>query len=405
MNHCFRGQGLSPVVSWLTVFAALALIAVPCKVQAQFTGKAAATGQFESNSNVFDLNTGVPLSTGASDTRRGDTSFAYGARFDLDYLFGRQHFFASAGTTEIDYQRDTQLDHDDYRLDAGLNWTIASLLNGKVEITRSRAMVPFYDLAGTTLSLQTVQREEAEAGLAVTPEWRIEGQTFTSKLDEPLPQAPDLSLTETSGKITVRYLGLTRLTGGWFVSYDSGSYQGSEGSANPDYRQASTGIVTTYRSPRSTLDGSLGYSRRTSATGTDDTSGVTGNLRLREQLTVKTSVVFELGRDIQNYVLNTGSEIDSTIGVSASWQATYKLGVTLGYKYIYRDYPGQGNNPVGSERVDIQNSATLAIDYRPREWISIKPYANLLWRISNYIGGEYNATVFGLSVTIQTPDR
>jgi Putative beta-barrel porin 2 len=386
-------------------FAALALITLPFKVQAQFTGKAAATTQFESNSNVFDINTGAPLPVGVANTVRSDTYYSYGARFDLDYLMGRQRFFASAGTTEFNYQRHTQLDHDDYRLDAGLNWTLTSLLNGKIDVTRTRSMVPFYDLGGTSLSLETLQREEAEADYLISPEWRLEGDAYTSKLDEPLPDTPDLSLTETSGKVTVRYLGITRFTAGGFVSYSSGSYQGITGSTNPDYHQAATGIATTFRSPRSTYEGQLGYSRRTSTDGTDNTSGVTGQLRLREQLTEKTSATFEVGRSIQSYLLNTGSEIDSSAGLSAEWQATYKLAVSLGYMYTYRDYPGQGNNPVGSERVDIQSAAILRIDYRPRPWLSIKPYANLQWRISNYIGGEFNATIFGVSFTIQTPDK
>jgi hypothetical protein len=408
VNHSSRRKSGSPVARWLTAFAVLASIIAPLEAQAQFSGKAAVTGQFESNSNVFNLDTGIAPPTGAA-SRRGDSFFAYGARFDLDYLLGRQEFFASAGTTELDYQRYTQLDHDDYRLDAGLNYKIASLLTGKVDITRTRTMVPFYDLTGTTnviatttLSLQTTQREEVEADYAVTPEWRIEGDGYTSKIDEPLPQSPELSLTETSGKITLRYLGLTRLTGGGFAGYDSGTYDGSDASTNPDYHQDTAGITATYRSPRATFDGTVGYSRRTSATGTDDTSGVTGDLKLREQLTYKTSVSFEFGRAIQSYLFNAGSEIDTTLGVSAAWQATYKLGVTLGYKYIYRDYPGQGNDPVGSERVDIQSAVTLNIDYRPREWLSIRPYANLQWRISNFIGGEYQANVFGLYVSVMT---
>jgi hypothetical protein len=117
---------------------------------------------------------------------------------------------------------------------------------------------------------------------------------------------------------------------------------------------------------------------------------------------VKSSILFDAGRSIQSYVLTSGSEIDTSLGVTAEWQATYKLGVTLGYKYTYRDYPGQGNNPVGSERVDIQNSARLEIDYRPRKWLSIRPYANLQWRISDFVGGNFNANTFGVAVTAQT---
>jgi Putative beta-barrel porin 2 len=404
VNHRSRRKSPPAAAACLPAFAAIALIITP-KAHAQVTGKAAATVRLESNSNVFDLNSGAPLPVTGGDAHRGDTFLAYGALFDLEYLLGRQQFFASASTNRFDYQRDTELNHEDYKLDTGMRWTLAQLLDGKIDILRARAMVPFYDLAGTTLSLQTEQREAADVGLKLTPEWRIEGATYTSKLEEPTPQAPNLSLSETSGKATVRYLGISRFTGGLYVSYESGSYHGGAAGANPNYHQYAGGFATTYQSPRSTFEGQLGYSRRMSATGTDNTSGVTGGISLKERLTPKTSVAVTLSRAIQDYLFNTGSEIDTSVGVTAEWQATYKLGVTLGYTYTYRDYPGQGNDPVGSERVDIQNSATLGLDYRPRQWLSIKPYANLQWRISDYIGGDFNATIFGLYVTILTPGK
>jgi Putative beta-barrel porin 2 len=388
-----------------------AAILTPLTAWAEFTGRAAVTGQFESNSNVFDLNTGVaPPANG--DPRRGDTYFAYGAQFDLQYLLGRQQFFASAGITELNYQRHTDLNHDDYRLDAGMNWTLTDLLDGKIDVKRVHAMVPFYDLLSTTLSVQTQQREEALVGLRVSSQWRLEADGYTSKLDEPIPQAPNLSLTESSGQLSVKYTGVTRLTSGLYAGYLKGSYAGINPGGidvggitvvtDSDYHQYSGGFAATYLSPRSTFEGQLGYSRRTSATGTDDTSGLTGNLVLKEQLTYKTTLAFEAGRAIQSYVLTSGSEIDSSLGISAEWQATHKLRVSLGYKYIYRDYPGQGNNPIGSERVDIQNAARLEINYQPREWLSIRPYANFQWRISNYIGGEFNANIFGVAFTVHT---
>jgi hypothetical protein len=264
----------------------------------------------------------------------------------------------------------------------------------------------------TTLSVQTQQREEALIGIKVTPEWRLEADGYTSKLDEPIPQAPNLTLTESSGQVSVKFSGVTRLTSGLYAGYLTGSYAGiNPGGIEVDginvvtdsaYHQYSGGFAATYLSPRSSFEGQLGYSRRTSATGTDDTSGVTGSLVLKEQLTYKTSIAFEAGRSIQSYVLTSGSEIDSSLGVSAQWQATSKLGVSLGYKYIYRDYPGQGNNPIGSERVDIQNAARLEINYQPREWLNIHPYANFQWRLSNFVGGEFNSNIFGVSFTVQT---
>ncbi len=287
-------------------FAALALLVMPI-AHAQFKGQAGATMQVESNSNVFDVNSGTPLPAVPGDAHRGDTFLAYGALFGLQYGWRNQQFFASASASKIDYQNNTDLDHTAYKFDAGMKWALGRLLDGKIEISRARDMVPFYDLAGTTLSLQTVQREAADATLKVSPEWSVEGAAYTSKQNEPLPEAPNLSLTDTAGTVTVRYLGIARFTGGFNANYDTGSFQGSTVAANPDYHQYGAGLTTSYLSPRSTLEGEVGYSRRMSATGTDNTSGVTGKISLLQRLTAKTNVAFTLSRAIESYFLNSGS--------------------------------------------------------------------------------------------------
>jgi len=89
--------------------------------------------------------------------------------------------------------------------------------------------------------------------------------------------------------------------------------------------------------------------------------------------------------------------------MSINWQATYKLAGTLGYTFTYRDFPRQGNNPVGSNRVDIQEHWTLGISYKPARWLMIKPYADLLARRTTFIGGAFSSTIFGVSVTVTRP--
>lgn len=402
MNCRFHWESLPAVARGLLASAAVAFIVIPMKAHAQFTGNASATGQFESNSNVFNLDSAVP---GTTAHPQADSFLAYGAAFDLKYLWSKQELYASASTTEFNYQRFTELNHDDYRFETGLNWVLGELLDGKVDVTRTRTMVPFYDLAETTLSLSTEQRESALVGLKVTPEWRIEGSAYTDTLDEPIPQAPNLQAKENSGSVAAKYLGIVGFTSGAYVGYQSGSFEGTNGTLNPDYHQTMEGFTATYQSSRTTVDGKIGYSRRTSTTGTDNTSGVTGEFKFKDQLTPKTDVALELGRAINSYLLNAGSEIDTSAGVTANWQATFKLEVSLGYTYTYRDYPRQGNDPVGSNRIDHQQYATLGVDYRPQRWIIIKPYANYLVRNSDYIGGNFNSTVFGVSVTVLTPKK
>jgi hypothetical protein len=78
--------------------------------------------------------------------------------------------------------------------------------------------------------------------------------------------------------------------------------------------------------------------------------------------------------------------------------------VSVGYTFSYRDFPGQGNNPVGSKRVDIQEFATMEINYQPRRWLFIKPYMNIQTRRSTFVGGHFSSTIFGVNLTVSTPD-
>lgn len=406
VNHCSCRKGRQSVASGLLICAALAALALPIQAHAQFTGKASATGQFESNSNVFALQSGF-AQPGTNDFHRSDTYLAYGAEFDGRYLWSRQQFYATASTKESNYQRFTELDHNDYKVDAGLIWKLGERLDGKLDVNRTHSMVPFLDLSGSglLLSLVTEQRETAQIGLKLGSDWKIEGSAYTSKTEQPVAGAPNLQLTQNSGTTSIEYLGIGGLTSGLTVGYLSGDYSEGNGTLNPSFSQTTAGFLAKYRLSRTTLDGQVGYSRRASSNGTDNTSGFTGLFDFTHQLTPKTSFTAKIDRMINSYVLNSGSEIDTEAGASLIWQATYKLAVSPGYTFSYRDFPRQGNNPVGSDRVDIQEYMTLKIDYQPQRWLLIKPYINVQTRRSTFIGGHFSSTIFGVFVTVSTPDR
>jgi len=401
VNHCSCRKGRRYLACALLICAAFAAVSVPMSARAQFTGNASATGQFESDSNVFALESGF-AQPGTSDFHRSDTFFAYGADFDGKYLWGRQELYATAASKEYDYQRFTELSHNEYKVDAGLNWKLGELLDGKLDIARTRTMVPFFDLSGSALALSIVteQRETAQIDMKLNSNWKVEGSGYASKADEPLPAAPQLQLTQSSGSASIDYLGITGLTSGLTAGYLSGNYSGSTATANPSFTQSTAGFLAKYKFSRTTIEGQVGYSRRVSDTGTDNTSGVTGMLDFTDQLTPKTSFTAKIDRTINSYFLNTGSEIDTEAAASFRWQATYKLAVSPGYTFAYRDFPGQGNNPVGSNRVDIQEVVTLNIDYQPQRWLLIKPYASVQTRRSTFIGAHYSAAIFGVSVTV-----
>jgi hypothetical protein len=389
----------------LLICAALAALA-PIRAHAQFTGKVTGTAAFESNSNVFDLESGFAAPP-TGTTRRSDTDFSYGAGFDLNYLWGRQQLYAKANVTEYKYQRFTELDNVSYQFDVGLKWKLGEIFDGKLDVARTRSMVPFLDLTGQQtqqLSLSTSQTETAEFGVKVTSDWKLDGTISNNKTGEPIAGAPDLQLTQTSETASILYQGFTGLSSGFSVGYSSGSYDGAIGAINPTFSQYTAGLTATYEHNRATFGGQIGYSRRQSDTGTNNTSGLTGLIDIKYALTPKTSVTASLSRAINSYFLTTGSELDTLASAGVNWQATYKLSVYAGYSFTYRDYPGQGPNTDNGDRVDIQEYANLYINYQPKLWLSIKPYANVQTRRSTFSGGDFNSTVFGISATV-TPYR
>lgn len=384
---------------------------MPLHAFAQFNGKAAVTAQYQSDSNVFDLNSGFGAPS-LGDRPRSDTYYAYGAQFDGKYDLSRQEFYALASASRYEYQRFTDLDHIGYNFDGGLRWKLGQPLDGRIDVTRTRNMVPFYNLSGNlsgvsalTLSILTEQRETAEIGLRLASLWKLEASGYTSKINQPIAGAPDLELHQDSGTAAINYLGVTGLTSGLSATYLKGDYEGSTSQLNPSFNQVTVGLLAKYKRTRTTFDGQLGYSRRQSANAFDNTSGFTGLVDFTDQLTARTSITLKADRLINSYVLNSGSEIDTDLGGNLLWQATYKSAFTVGYTFSYRDFPGQGNNPVGSRRVDIQEYVNFGINYQPRKWLLIKPYYNVQTRRSTFVGGHFSSTIWGVNLVLSSPDK
>ncbi|MGO9993184.1 MAG: hypothetical protein ACLPTF_11825 [Steroidobacteraceae bacterium] len=359
----------------------------------------AATAKYEYNSNIFDLPTGY-TAPGVTEAKRDDWYQAYGATLQVNDLWGPQKFYATLTGKDYLYDFFKYLNHTEYSLDVGLNWKSGGQLDGKFDVVRSRTMVAFADLTQTELSLQTEEKETAQIGYLFTPDWRIQGIGFYHTLSEPLVQAPNLQLTEGSGQLALQYLGRAGLVAGISGTYLKGSYVGGIASDYPDYTQSSLQFTATYQpTGTSTIVGEAGYSRRTSPSILNDSSGPTGKITYKNQLTPKTSVNVGLERVINTYITNGGSEFDTSAVAGVTWEATYKLSVNAGYTYTYRFLPNQGNFP-GTNRLDHWQTFTLKLDYQPLRWLWIEPYANVQKRTSDFIGGAYDASVYGVQFSV-----
>jgi hypothetical protein len=383
------------------VLMAAVLMPAPWSCWAEVTVAASGSARYEHDSNVFDLQSGFPV-PGTTDFTRADSLYTYGAAVDVNYFWDRQQLFATLADNEIQYGHFTQLNHNEYNVDLGLNWKLLHSLDGSLETVRIRTMVPFTNTQGSEFALQTEQRETGKLGYEFIPDWRVEGTGGYRTLDQSFTLAPSLDLHESSGTVAVKYLGRAGLTSGLSGGYTVGDYTGPGAAFNPSYHQTTLAVTALYMpTGRSSLNGSLGYSDRKSDSQLNSVSGFTGELDFESQLTGKTSMHVLVNRGINSYVSNLGSEIDSVGAFTVRWQTTYLLGVIAGYTWTERQLPGQGNNPPGSDRTDHLQSVSLNLDYEPFRWLSLMPYVNYQTRKSNFIGGDFNASVVGIYFTAQ----
>jgi hypothetical protein len=392
------------------VLAAALMVQVPRLSLAAETIVASAVSRYEYNSNVFDLQGANPV-PGTSDFQHSDSLYTYGAGLDVNYLWSQQKLFAIMSFNEFRYDHFTQLNHHEYTLDGGLNWKLGLLLDGTIEVMRNDTMVPFSNVETASFVMQTEQRESAKIGFEFVPDWRIEGSGRYRTIDQSSATLPNLELKESFGEVGLKYVGRAGVTSGLTGGYTVGDYTGGIGLSDLSYKQTNVDLVATYDATgRSNFNGALGYSDRTSSSSLNSISGFTGELDYNYRLTGKTSMQMRVGRTINSYVANSSSEIDTGAALTVHWQATYTLGVEVGYAWTSRDLPGQGDAPLGGERIDHDQLATIKIDYEALQWLSIKPYVSLETRSSNFIGenivgANFNATVYGVNFIARWQDH
>ncbi|HEY4215044.1 MAG TPA: outer membrane beta-barrel protein [Steroidobacteraceae bacterium] len=405
-GHTVRQSIVRVIVRASALGAALATLTLPIPAHAEFLWRLSGSSQYESNNNVFDL-----------DNRAlSDTYLAYGAEADVIYLFGRQNLYARVDAKQINYQKYSGLNHNEYDVVTRFIWKLTSDMDGLLGVVRTHAMVPFLDTArsGSDFSLSTVttQAEQATFNLKVSPLWGLTAEGDRTEFRQPSPGQPDVQLTDNAGKLTLNYFGLGKLTTGFMGSYSTGGYDGSSTNAstvnpateNPSYEQLQASFVSSFSSGRTVYTGTLGYTSRSSSDTQDKTSGITGSLDFIYRLTPKTSYRLKIDRAVNNYLANAGSELDSSIGGGISWKPSAKLSVGGDYTWVYREFPAQGLLP-GQSRTDHQQSVSLSLGYQPTRWMIVGLYGNYQTRGSNQQGLNVDATVYGISVTVQTADQ
>jgi hypothetical protein len=378
--------------------ALLLLLAVPAMASAEDRFSPYAKITYDHDSNIFAYPSAGPDLPPGTPTAQGDSRETYVGGADISEQFGRQKLRATLEGRRINYDRLSDLSHDESLASAALEYEIGSAIDGNVRTRQEKRMAPFTERVSNTLSIETERTSFASMRFRITPEWSLQPDVARRDLASPQPLYPDLRLREDTFGAALTYAGRGPLRLGLQADRLSGVYTGVAGV--PDISQTTVQLTADYQvTGVSSFKGAIGHTRREQGTAANNISDVTGVVGYRRQLTGKTAISLELSRAVNSYITAGSSEVDTRQYFSVEWQATRKVGVTASYTQTHAVFVGEiitGEGTAG--RKDDFGTTRLSVDYRALRWLSIRPYFQYQHRDSNDPTLTFRGTLVGVEV-------
>jgi len=333
-----------------------------------------------------------------------DTLLKLRAGMDALLASSLQSLVMKAEVRRIDYNNLSELSHTEWLLDGSFRYAVTSALNGNVEYRHEYRMVPFDELPPDVRQpyLETEDLASAAVNVLTGTGWSLESRGKIRNLASPRPDLPELDLRESS-----IHEALRRTLGGLAVGLDaeylSGSYTGAGQLGTARYTQTTVLLAAERKVVGlSTFESAIGYTQREQSQPGGNVSVITGTFGYERELTGKSSAGVLLTRAVNNYVTSAGSEIDTTLALRGTWQATPKVKVTPAYSVVYSDFPGQTLDSAPG-RHDRYQVVGLDIRYQALDSLSLRTYGRYDLRSSNVPNFGFKASAVGLELVFKEP--
>ncbi|MEO8315997.1 MAG: hypothetical protein ABI645_14540, partial [Pseudomonadota bacterium] len=363
------------------------------------------------DSNVFDVSSREPTPLAASDIpNRDDRSMRYTANIAAGTGGqGPLQMHLNAQYTEVDYSAIDSLDHGQYAYSGGLEWKPVPAFDASLIASQTRAPLSFADFGGTQTVLQTTTQAELTLRVRPTPRWQI-GLTPPGwrNTKTPLQSAQDFKLDEKTYRGTVGFLGAGQLVPGLSATHTRGK---------------NSGIATATRYGEDTVQGTLdykatGFSTFTFAAGRTQrstrlivpatapqppattTSGFTGSIGYRRQLSVKTAFYFNANRSFQQYDASVNPTVSTGFTTGLDWAATPKFSMSVDTSFAWSDIQDLPIAGTISNRSYLVRSYTTNARYQMTQRFSLRTYFTRSMRNSGRTySDQYNGNVAGLELS------
>jgi hypothetical protein len=375
---------------------------------------ASATVGAEYNSNAFELSEAeAPPVESGGNAHRSDVSRRLSVNFGVGLIGstdGPIRVQLDANLIDAGFDRFDTISRRDHDVGVTLEWKpIQQPFDVSLKASHSRTPIQLADVVGEQATQQTALRTQGTLGLRPTPRWQVGLTPAWSEVRTPLPDAQDFKFRETSGSVSLGFLGAGRLVPGVAVTESQGRNSGIDNATR--YRQRSVQATFNYAATAaSTFALSLGHTRRTTRfrepsedpadLGNEDSdSAFTGALTFHRQLSVKTGLNISAYRYFQQYDAGVNTTLGTGIGTGVTWAATAKVSATLdaGLNWATIDDVQVGDTFV--QRKDLTRSYSLGVSYTLMRRVSLRSYIARSVRTSDVSSAQFNNTLAGLELT------
>lgn len=360
-----------------------------------------------SDNNLFRLPAGANVLALTGRTSASEQISVYGAGVSYRGSHSLQRFELDLALRENRYQHFSYLNHTAGNYNAAWRWSLTPRTHGTLSHEHSEALNSFADTQNFGSSnKRTITLTRFDATHELSGPWRLVGGLSQQRQTNQQALSTEGDYSARAADVGVRYIFASGSSFTFSHKNTSASYLNrtlpSAGLLDDGYNQRDDELRAHWViTGKSTLDASASHTSRTHPNYPQrNYSGVNANTSLRWSFSGKAALVAGLQRELASYQSSSANYTQTDrLSLGPVWQISPKTVLRLNLQFAQRDYLGTPTGAVASPRHDTLRDATLALEWKPYNALTISTALQDARRRSNQAGFDYKASL--ITVTAQ----
>ncbi|KAL0630396.1 hypothetical protein Q9L58_010756, partial [Maublancomyces gigas] len=321
------------------------------------------------------------------------------AELSLDKSYSLQRIQLNASINDYRYQNFSYLSYTAMNYSAAWRWAFTPRVRGTITTSRKEASNSFTDvddISVRNIRLDQLIRFDVEADLGAA--WRLTTRLDQAKSTNEVPVVREGDSVVKSGALGTRYVFPSGNFVGLNARFGQGEYLNrvnTVGGFLPrsfDETEHDVRASWAFSGKTNILARFAYFQRHHKEFEQRDFGGVIGDLRATWKATGKTTVVATLARTFNAYQTESNSyAAGNKYSLAPEWQATAHTSLRFNYEYFLQDYGGALANNTFANRKDTTRNAVIAVDWHPRQTMSLILSLQNQKRTSNLTGFDFKA--------------